>query len=74
LLSTSVGIVQKLKIHRHSDWIKIIILGKRKKRIFVRSTPVYKDEEREVCQTTTETVCRIESHVKFETLYGTRCS
>ncbi len=40
----------------------------------MRATPVYKDEEREVCQTTTETVCRIESHVKFETLYGTRCS
>jgi hypothetical protein len=48
--------------------------GKKKKRIFVRATPVYKDEEREVCQTKTETVCRIESHVKFETLYGTRCS
>jgi hypothetical protein len=66
--------VRKLKRHKHSDFIKIKILGKRKKRIFVRATPVYKDEEREVCQTTTETVCRIESHVKFETLYGTRCS
>jgi hypothetical protein len=33
---------------------------------------VYKEEEREVCETTTETICRIQTEVKFETLYGAR--
>jgi hypothetical protein len=34
--------------------------------------PVYKDEEREICETKTETVCRVETQIKFETLYGAR--